>query len=200
MIRKWLNFLIAYTARGMFRVLMVTCKVRIEGLDEFVQTASEGATILMLWHNRLAIAGDILYRYAPQFTYAAFISKSKDAEPLAVLAESYPQGRAIRVAHDARHQALSKAIQHIKGGEIVVITPDGPRGPRYVIKPGIMLAAKMAAASIMPFTWTADRYWEFNTWDKLRLPKPFTTIVVTFGPSLPHTATIEEMQAALPVS
>lgn len=192
-----LTRLAAYLGRFFIRLLMSTCRLRIEGLERFVQTASQTPCILVLWHNRLAIAADILTRKAPRFVYAAFVSKSRDAEILAALAESYGQGRAIRVPHNARHAALNKAVQCLKEGQILVITPDGPRGPVYSVKPGVLLAAKASQASLIPFSWQADRYWEFKTWDKLCLPKPFAKIQVTFGSPLPPTITAEALSEAL---
>ena len=61
------------------------------------------------------------------------------------------------------------------------MTPDGPRGPLYKVKPGIAMAAKEAQATIIPLTWDADHFWELKTWDKLKLPKPFTCIRVVLG-------------------
>lgn len=180
--RKTLSYFYAYLGKYLLRVLLLSCKVEIDGLEEFKILASKQRCILMLWHNRLALIAEILHRYAPQFIYAAFISKSKDAEPLAILARSYKSGKAIRVPHNARHQALKKVISHLKQShEILVITPDGPRGPRYIVKPGVALAAKEADATIIPFTWKASHYWELNTWDGLMLPKPFSKIYVTLG-------------------
>lgn len=187
--------LAAYAGRALIRLIMCTCRVRYHGLEAFKKAAQEPC-ILALWHNHLSIAADILTR-ATSFKYAAFISKSRDAEILAALADSYPQGRAIRVPHNARHIALNKAIQSIKEGEILVLTPDGPRGPRHSVKPGILMAAKESQAWLIPFFWKANRYWEFKTWDRMQLPKPFATIDITFGSPLPSDTSAEALASAL---
>lgn len=136
----------------------------------------------MLWHSKLILISEILNSHAAQFAYTAFISKSRDGNSLACLAESYPNGRAMRVSHNARHHALSQMINSIKNkGEIVIITPDGPRGPKQVIKPGVILAARETEAHIFPFSWKAQRYWKLKTWDQMKIPKPFTTIDVSIG-------------------
>jgi hypothetical protein len=67
-------------------------------------------------------------------------------------------------------------------GRIVAITPDGPKGPLYQVKPGAVIAAKEAGAPIIPLTWDAKPCWHLSTWDKMMLPKPFSTIHVKFGP------------------
>lgn len=163
-------------------MLLKTCRVKIQGLETFVKTAEKCPCILMLWHSRLVLVPEILNSHASQFIYTAFISKSRDGDPLAYLAESYAMGRTLRVPHNARHLALSQLISSIKNkGEIIIITPDGPRGPRQVVKPGIVLAAHETEANVFPFSWQAKKFWQLNTWDQMKIPKPFTTIKVIFG-------------------
>ncbi len=53
------------------------------------------------------------------------------------------------------------------------------------MKPGILLAAKQANAWVVTFSWESDRYWELNTWDKFRIPKPFSTIKLVWGTPIP---------------
>lgn len=180
--RQWLPYVMAYSAKMAIRLVVKTCKVRIQGLQTFVETAEKQPCILMLWHNRLVLVSEILNSHASQFIYTAFISKSRDGDPLAILAESYNAGRALRVPHNARHLALGQLIGALKNkGEIIVITPDGPRGPAGVIKPGIVIAAREADASVVPFSWQAKKFWQLQTWDRMQIPKPFTTIDVVFG-------------------
>ncbi len=171
-----------YLAKAILKAILKTCTIHITGFENFVDTPSEKPRILMLWHNRLVILPEILHTYAPQYIYRAVISKSKDGELLAILAHSYAVGRTLRVAHNARYQALSQIISQLQqGGEVIILTPDGPRGPRYRLKPGIALAAKKGGALVVPFTWSASAFWQLKSWDKLIVPKPFSTVHITFG-------------------
>ncbi len=180
--QKILPFLVGHTVKMLLTVIGWTCTFRFTGLDHLIATASSSRCILAFWHNRLGMITEILKRAAPQFRYAAMISNSRDGEIIAVVAESYRHGRAIRVPHDKRAEALQTTIQNLKyGKEIIIITPDGPRGPLEQVKPGAVLAAKAAEATIIPLSWTADRVWRFNTWDKLMLPKPFSKIEINIG-------------------
>lgn len=176
--------LIAIASKFVIRSILSTCKIEIAGFDQFNAAAKEKRCILMVWHNRLALVAEILNRYAPQNGYAAVVSKSRDAEPLALLASSY-KGKTIRVSHDARYQALRNMMNHLKQKtDVIIITPDGPRGPRYSVKPGIAVAARQSKAHIFPLAWSATKFWQLNTWDKMILPKPFSTITVTIGDSV----------------
>jgi len=191
--RQWIPYLLAYLAKAALKLTMLTCRVEIKGLERFIEVASQKKCILMLWHNRLVIIPEILHRYGAQFTYKAFISNSRDAEPLAILTNSYAFAGVIRVAHNARHHALTQMIDHLKERpDILIMTPDGPRGPRYRVKPGIVLAAKLSGARIIPLTWAVSRFWQTSTWDKLIIPKPFSKIHFAFGEPLEISAESEK--------
>lgn len=180
-----LPYFYGYLAKFTLKLLALTCRFRIDGIEHFTQTASSNKCILMFWHNRLAMIPEIMTQCASQFDYAAMISNSRDGEVIAVLTNSYKNGRAIRVAHNARSKALKTLIQELKKGkEVIIITPDGPRGPVYEVKPGVTVAAMEASASVVPVTWSANRYWKLPTWDGLRLPKPFSTINVKLGEAI----------------
>lgn len=180
--RKLTRHLIVYCIKGLLRLLVLSCRFEIKGLEAFKEFAAKNPCILILWHNRLVILPEFLNRYASEFCYRAVISKSRDAELLALLANSYKQGRTLRVPHNARYIALKEMIARLKTEkEVLVITPDGPRGPRYEVKPGTVIAARAASAWVIPLSWRANRVWELKTWDRLMIPKPFSTIKIQFG-------------------
>ena len=193
--KKISYYCIAYLAKWILALILKTCRIEIKGLEDFIETSRQGKCILMLWHNRLPLAPEILTSYAPDNIYTAFVSNSRDGEPLAILANSYPKGKTVRVSHQARHSALLKMINLLKQGkETVVVTPDGPRGPRYRVKSGIIKAAQQSNALIIPFTWSASRFWQLKSWDKMIFPKPFSKIQILFGASIQLLA--EEKEAA----
>lgn len=184
--RKMSAYVLAYLAKMTMRFLFRTCRVEIKGLERFIESAKKERCILMLWHNRLGLIPEILQRYAPQFQYVAFVSNSRDGEVLAILTHSYAAGRTIRVPSHMRHHALKVSIDClIEGKEVLIFTPDGPRGPRYRVKPGISLAARTASANVVPLTWTASRCWRLKTWDGFILPKPFSRLLVELGEPIP---------------
>jgi len=176
------SFFLAYLIRGLLKILLLTCKIRIEGLETFNEAAARDPCILMLWHNRLLILGQILAKHTHKHIYSAFVSKSRDGEILAHFVNSFRRGRSIRVAHNAKDRALRALIQELKAkASIAIVTPDGPRGPKYEIKQGIVKAAMAAEAKTVPCTWSVNKFWQLNTWDQLIIPKPFSEIVVRFG-------------------
>lgn len=180
-VEKTTHYLLPKVVKWGMQALLKTCRWEVEGLERFCQIAQEQKCILLFWHNRLGLAPFALAKLAPQFTYTAFVSNSQDGDLLSAVIHSFKSGRTIRVPHNRRHEALRTLIRHLETKkDVVIITPDGPRGPRYVMKPGAALAATETGAHIIILNWAASRYWTFNTWDAFRLPKPFATIKVSF--------------------
>lgn len=176
------SFIVAKLSNLLLHALTRTCHIHIVGLERFCQEAQKNKCILMLWHNRLAIVPFILSRYTNNIHYAALVSGSRDGDILSFLIHSYKNGKAIRAPHLSRHHALREIIRYINDQKYtVIITPDGPRGPRYEMKPGTTVAALETQAQVFSFNWIAKNYWELKTWDRLRIPKPFSHIYVEFG-------------------
>ena len=59
----------------------------------------------------------------------------------------------------------------------IIITPDGPRGPYHSISDGAILLAHKKNVKIRILNYEASRFWQFKSWDKMILPKPFSKIV-----------------------
>jgi lysophospholipid acyltransferase (LPLAT)-like uncharacterized protein len=181
--KRWRPSLFAFVVKMIMKGILFTCRIQMNGLEKFVEAASKKqACILMLWHNRLILFTQVIVkRYAPHFNYVGFVSKSRDGD-LSAAFNTHKSARLIRVPHDNRHIALSILVKTLKKkDEIVVVTPDGPRGPKYKIKQGIVFAAKKTSAPIIPLTWVSSRYWKLNSWDELMIPKPFSKISIAFG-------------------
>jgi lysophospholipid acyltransferase (LPLAT)-like uncharacterized protein len=73
-------------------------------------------------------------------------------------------------------KALIQAIKALKEGYDIGITPDGPKGPRHEVADGIIVMAQKAKAKIILVEVKCTRYWQFNSWDRFTVPKPFGTI------------------------
>ncbi|MCB1119175.1 MAG: DUF374 domain-containing protein [Chlamydiia bacterium] len=127
---------------------------------------------------------EFINQYGKGLNYAPIISFSRDGKLLTRIGETYSNIKTISVPHNRRAEALQQVIERLKTtNHLVVITPDGPRGPRYKPKRGLAYILKETNAPLLSLNWTANRYWELNTWDRLRIPKPFTTIHITFTPA-----------------
>lgn len=188
---------LAYCIRGCVTLLLKTCKFEVTGLDRLEKEFKEGPVVLGIWHNRIAALAGILPALTNRLHFTAFVSQSRDGELLSQLILSYPSASVIRVPHDNRAQALLTTINTVKKREtIVMFTPDGPRGPVYQPKRGIENLLTETNASLIPFSWESSKYWELKTWDRFRIPKPFTTIKATFGSPIKNP-TLDQIADAL---
>jgi len=88
---------------------------------------------------------------------------------------------------------LRRALQE---GWTVAFSIDGPRGPRYKVKPGPVALARSSSVPLTMFHMAVDRAWVLNTWDRLIIPKPFSRVLMRFGKLIPvpSDATDEDLE------
>ena len=64
---------------------------------------------------------------------------------------------------------------------LIAITPDGPKGPEKIPKPGIIRAAQKTGAVIIPISVFSTKNWQFINWHTFFLEKPFGRIFLEYG-------------------
>jgi lysophospholipid acyltransferase (LPLAT)-like uncharacterized protein len=77
---------------------------------------------------------------------------------------------------------LRRALQE---GWSVAFSIDGPRGPRYKVKPGPVALARSSAVPMTTFHMAVEKAWVLNTWDRLIIPKPFSRVLMRIGKLIP---------------
>jgi lysophospholipid acyltransferase (LPLAT)-like uncharacterized protein len=136
--------------------------------------------IAAIWHQRIFIA----MRYArrlSRFSPSVMISQSRDGEMIADIYSRF-HFRPVRGSNSrGGKEALSAIIKDLDRRPFAVHVLDGPRGPRSVVKPGLIVMAQSSGAPIFPFYITVDRAWVLNSWDRTLIPKPFSRIFVRWG-------------------
>lgn len=150
-----------------------------EGYDhEFYKNIKN--SILVSWHDKIMIL--------------PHISPYKLHRHLHALVSPHNDGRIIsdtmrligyRIIEGSSNKnsisAVKNIIRTLKSGKNVVITPDGPRGPRHEMKGNLIEIAKKCESDIILFTATSSRHKKLNSWDRLIFPIPFGRINVIFG-------------------
>ena len=180
-----LKNLISWLAYKAIDVTLLTCRIRWEGLEEYLENFKDQAVIIMLWHENIIIVPRLMARYCSKNKYAPVISKSRDGQLLTYsVMKVVPNNKIIEVPHNARHKALKGMLKAIKEKYHIVITPDGPKGPCHKIKPGMLYAAQRQKTAIIPLRWSSTKIWNLKSWDKMKIPKPFSTINVVIGPEV----------------
>ncbi|MDB4664850.1 lysophospholipid acyltransferase family protein [Verrucomicrobia bacterium] len=144
--------------------------------------------IFCIWHNRLALALEVLTRHMQKFNpdrrLAALASASKDGGFLSVVLQSYGV-HAIRGSSSRRgSQAMREMIAMLRKGHDLAITPDGPRGPKYKVQSGVVGLAQITGMPIVPVSSCLSRKWTLKSWDAFQVPIPFCQCVVNIGKPL----------------
>lgn len=93
-------------------------------------------------------------------------------------------------------QALLGLRAQLEAGTPVVFTIDGPRGPKYVAKPGPVLLSRASAVPMAAFYVGLSDAWVLNTWDSLMIPKPFSKALVRFSAKIQVAAEGDDAQMA----
>ncbi|HUJ73749.1 MAG TPA: lysophospholipid acyltransferase family protein, partial [bacterium] len=123
--------------------------------------------ILCVWHNTILY---FIYVLGP-LDLPVMISRSSDGDDITWVANRFGFTGVRGSPALGGPQAMREMLRALAGGRNVVITPDGPRGPRYELKPGVTALARRKGLPIVPLTYSAPRRWEFGSWDRMRLPK-----------------------------
>jgi lysophospholipid acyltransferase (LPLAT)-like uncharacterized protein len=178
--QKIAAFLIATLVRLWFRTL------RVDWHDESGGLAShppETGSIWAFWHNRIFCVPSVYLKVTRGGTPGAVLtSASRDGAQLAAVMARFGFD-AVRGSSSKRAaQALVECRRRLRQGVVLGITPDGPRGPRYELAPGVVQLARVAGVPIIPLHITAPRRWELRSWDRFQIPRPFSRITVTLGP------------------
>lgn len=148
--------------------------------------------IYALWHGRMYL----LFKSVPLDQVAILVSPSNDGEFITRIAQCVGFRHFVRGSHKrGGTQAilgLHKALQ--EDGHSIAFTVDGPRGPRYAVKPGIIRLASQTGAPIIPLG--AASRWLFHkfdrAWDHFHAPLPFTDLHLTYGEPLQVPPSLEE--------
>lgn len=150
--------------------------------------------IVSFWHGELLMQPFNYQKLKPKGKVSAMISEHKDGEAITKTVE-YLGIHSIRGSSTrGGTKALIGAIKELKGGNDIAITPDGPKGPRFSVADGIVAIHKKTDAKILAFNCRPSKYWQFNSWDKFIIPKPFG--VIDFYVSEPFSVSHLDMAEA----
>ena len=148
--------------------------------------------IFSMWHCHQCL----VYGIENKSKFYALISASNDGEIIAKAAECI-NIKSVRGSTKRRGVAASlELIEKLKDGNDVAIMVDGPRGPRYKVKDGIINIAKLSGVPIVPVAWKSKNktFFTFNTWDKFQVPIGPCQTVALYGEPIyiPSELTKEE--------
>ena len=178
--RILLRIIIA-AGHGFIRLIGPTLRVCVSREEGAQETVSQRPLIISFWHACI-IPATYLFRYAG---IRVMSSNSYDGEYMGRIIRKFGfvavKGSSSRNAVRAL-LGLRRALQQ---GWAVAFSIDGPRGPRYEVKPGPVALARSSGVPLTMFHIAVEKAWVLNTWDRLIIPKPFSRVLMRFGKLVP---------------
>ncbi len=170
----------------MFRVLFWTCRKKFIGkVPEARLETPKGEIdrehfVLCVWHDALLLPTFSAPKKLRQ-QCCCLVSQHQDgsylADAMALMDYTAVRGSSKRGGADALRELL-----HQTADKHIIITPDGPRGPRRELKVGALFVAAQTGRRIMPGAFVVKNGWRFRgNWTDMLIPKPFTTIYLVTG-------------------
>jgi lysophospholipid acyltransferase (LPLAT)-like uncharacterized protein len=145
-----------------------------------------GRFIYVFWHEYLTLPAVHYGRPDVQ----VLISTHADGQLITEIIQRFGfrviRGSSTRGGVEAVRQ-LVKTGQHTH----LALTPDGPRGPRRVVQPGVVYLAARTGLPIVPLGLAYERPWRANSWDRFALPRPFSRSRAVTGPAIRVPADLE---------
>ncbi|NWK54342.1 lysophospholipid acyltransferase family protein [Verrucomicrobiaceae bacterium N1E253] len=176
---SWKQLAAGKLAASVVGLLGMTLRYRVEDPHETRQVVGPGIPgVWVFWHGNLLTAPLALSRFLGKIPASTLTSASKDGAVIASFLSCFGV-KSVRGSSSRRAVASLIALKRaLKQNDQVFVTPDGPRGPRYVMEPGVVKLAQSASCPLYPVRFSYSSSWRLKTWDRLHIPKPFSRVTI----------------------
>ena len=179
------QYILLYSVLPLFyyilRLYLFFLRLRVVGEEIALGCLSDyGRVIVAVWHQRFLAAIGYVTKFR-HFKPMVMISQSRDGELAARVAKKLGLVPVRGSSSRGGLNAMLTIMEALKDNQAVVHIVDGPRGPKGVVKPGLISMAKMSGAVILPVIVSADKAWVAGSWDRFMIPKPFSRVTVEWG-------------------
>lgn len=137
--------------------------------------------VVCFWHGRLLM---MFKAWFSTQKLHMLISSHADGEIIGRVCQQFHYGAIPGSSTRGGKEAFLNILRVLKKGDSVGITPDGPRGPRYKVSPGIIKIARLSKTPILPIAYSVKKGAFMKSWDRFLLPFPFTKGIFIYGPVL----------------
>ena len=154
------------------RILWYTTRKKFH----YITNIDESQHVCVCWHGELLMSPQAYRHIHKSHSSSAIISSHFDGALIAGTLQ-FLKIRPLRgSSRKGARQVLMQAFKSIKSGEEVLITPDGPKGPRHSMSDGAVGIALKSKLPIFVMNFRAKSYWQLGSWDRFAIPKPFTQV------------------------
>jgi hypothetical protein len=182
---KWHQRLGAALIYVVANALASTLRFKLDDLSGYFSGVPQEKIIFAIWHNRLSLSLILYRRYVARRDrgrrLVAMVSASRDGGMLAGVLERFGV-EPVRGSSSRRGpQALREMVSWGRRGHDLAITPDGPRGPCYIVQDGVISTAQLTGLPIVPVTYHLNWKIRAKSWDRFQIPLPFARCEITIG-------------------
>jgi lysophospholipid acyltransferase (LPLAT)-like uncharacterized protein len=168
-------------AHAHIRLLWRTLRVEFRNREVIDRLrARPSPYILAFWHSRFLM---MPYAY-PGGRMAVLSSRHRDSRMLVAVLGRFGLATAWGSSTEGGAAGLRQLLRFAREGYDLAFTPDGPRGPRRRVKPGVITAARLTGLPIVPVTFAASRARRLRSWDRTLVPRAFARGVFVYGEPL----------------
>jgi hypothetical protein len=161
-----------------------------------------GSAVVAFWHEQLGLM-PLAWRQArvaldvlSHSEMHVLVSRHRDGRLIGDVAGRFDLSMVHASSSRGGAEGLRALGRVLAGGQMVAITPDGPRGPRRRAAPGVALLAALSGRPVLPLGAATSRMWGLSSWDRMLLPLPFARGILVIGPPIPIAR--KGAEAALP--
>jgi len=163
---------------ALMRTLYATLRVRYEGIEVIESFyRKDRGFIAAFWHSMIIMAS---YPYRGKGIHV-LVSQHGDGELIGRVIRKFGFHLVRGSSTRGGKQALQELVKLVNQNRDVAITPDGPRGPAEEVKPGVAQLARLTGAPVVVGAFSASRLFVLNTWDRFRIPVPFSSVRFVIG-------------------
>lgn len=191
--------LAAWLVAGVLLLLKLTTRRRLVNGDSLLARWARGESIILaFWHEQLVM---MPFPYRGK-RVCVMVSHHRDGELITRALRPLRIATARGSSTRGWSGGLKGMLRAYRGGADLAFAPDGPRGPRYVAKSGVIQVARVTGATIVPVAAAARWCRRIRSWDRLIIPVPWSRIVYVVGeplgvPADAGPAEVEQVRAAL---
>lgn len=185
-------------AYGVTRFYLSLMRIRVEREHVVLNHLQEGGkAIVAIWHQRFFGA----IGYAKKFSSlapSAIISKSRDGELISQIAMRLGIRPVRGSSSRGGKEALAAMVADLSLHPAAIHAVDGPKGPKGIVKAGVIRMAQLSQAAIFPVYVSLERAWVTRSWDRFLIPKPLSRILIRWDDPIfiPDTLGSESFEAA----
>jgi len=179
---------------GLVSALFTTTRARRVGEGHYLRFREEGTPVIFVfWHGQLLP----LIHYHRREDIVVLVSEHADGEYIGRVLQRNGFRTVRGSSTRGGTRGLRALIRSARAGHDLALTPDGPKGPVRVFKPGALAAAQVSGLPIIPMAVGVSSGWRFRSWDGFLVPRPLSTIHIEYGPPVfvPREATRETLDA-----